>query len=72
MARKMGDRSQQLALELGPALDEGAEQATVGIAVRAEVRCRLVERAPGKGGFPVVQWMSDCGGRFDQVQVESQ
>jgi hypothetical protein len=72
MTRKVDDRPEQLVLELVPAADQGPEEVEVGVAVPSELRCRVLERTRDERGRPVVQRMSDRGGRLDQVDFESE
>ena len=70
VTRKVDDRPEQFALELGPASDQRLEEIDVCLAVPSELRCRAFERTPYERGRPVVQRMCDRDGRLDQVDFE--
>ncbi len=72
MAWNVRDRLQKLALELGPAGDERFQQPSVGIAVRAKLARRVVDRAPHENRGTVVEGVGNNGGRLDQVELEPQ
>ncbi|SRR6266516_1483253 len=66
----VNDRPEEVALELFPMRDVWPEETSIGVAVSAELRRRVLERAPYERGRSVVQRMSDSGRRFDQVELE--
>ena len=72
MAWNVRNRLQQLTHELVPAGDERFQQASVSIVVRAELPCRVLERAQCKSCGAVVERVANSGGRLDQVEIEAQ
>jgi len=51
---------------------QGLEQPPIRPAVRAQSLCGVLERALCEDSSFVVERVCDCGGRFDQIQVEVQ
>jgi hypothetical protein len=66
----VNDRPEEVAFELGPVCDQGLEEIAVRVAVAAELRCGVLERASCEHGCAVVERMSDRSGRLDQVELE--
>jgi hypothetical protein len=52
--------------------EQGLEQPPIRPAVRAQLLCGVLERAPCEDSSSVVERVCDCGGRFDQIEVELQ
>ena len=72
MLRNVGDRSHQLARKRVPAGDQRLEQLAIRRAVRAKLLRGVFERARRENNSAVVERVSDCCGRLDQVEVELQ
>ena len=68
----MSDGSEELVLELVPAGNERSEQLQVRVAIRTQLRCCVLERAPYEYGRAVIERVSDRSGRLDQVKLELQ
>jgi len=52
--------------------DHWLEQPPIRPAVRAQLPSGVLERAPCENSGFVVERVCDCGGRFDQIEVELQ
>jgi hypothetical protein len=52
--------------------DQWLDQPPIRPAVLAKLLCCVLERAPCEDSSSVVERVCDCGGRFDQIEVELQ
>ena len=72
MARNVGDGAHELARERVPARDQRLEQPPIRSAVRTQLLGGVTEGAACENRSPVVERVSNRGGRLDQFEVELQ